>query len=481
MPSVERDAPPISDNSGPISQAEAPGGLNTSAESLQLAVRAAGIGVWDVNARTGERRWSPEFRAILGLAPDAEPDRDAFSALLHPDDTEWVNDIYRTVYEPGGNGSYEAEFRIIRANDKAVRWVVTTGLVTFDENGEAIRGIGTLRDIHEHRMLVEALRASEERLRVALAAGRMGIWRFDLRTGQQDWDERQYELLGVDPSVPPTRDTFLSLVHPDDLPNVEFTTADLPGPGVFLDSQFRVVKPDGTVRWITAHALTTYDNSQNPVELIGVNFDVTTQKQAEARQDFLLSELTHRVKNTLATVQAIVGQTLRNADGLDVAAENVRARLAALSNTHDLLTETDWRGARLLDIVSALLGPYGEQSVRLDGPDVNLDPKAAVALGIVFHELATNAAKYGALSTPEGRVDISWTVSRPGARILDITWREGGGPSVLPPRQQGLGTRLMEASVTGELGGTISVEYPGSGLACTLSIPLETAVRDQTA
>ncbi len=212
--------------------------FSARAESLRLAIEVTGIGIWDVDARTGERRWSPEFRAILGLAADAKPDRDIFSLLIHPDDAGWVDELYRRVYEPSSEGAYEAEFRIVRANDKAVRWVRTTGRVTFDGAGKAVRGIGTLQDVHEHRRLIEALRESEERLRVALAAGRMGTWRFDLRTGNQDWDERQYELLGIDPSLSPTRDLFLSAVHPDDLANVGFDAETLPGPGSFSIQSF---------------------------------------------------------------------------------------------------------------------------------------------------------------------------------------------------------------------------------------------------
>ncbi len=235
------------------------------------------------------------------------------------------------------------------------------------------------------------------------------------------------------------------------------------------------MRSDGTVRWITAHSLATHDSLGNAVEMIGVNFDITEQKQAAARQSFLLSELNHRVKNTLATVQAIVAQTLRGADSLDKAAETIRARLAALSNTHDLLTATEWHGANLRNIIAAELGPYGEQAMQVSGPTVNLNPKAAVALGIVFHELATNAAKYGALSASDGRVEVSWTVSRGRPPMLEVDWLESGGPPVHPPQRQGLGTRLMEASVTGELAGKAKFDYAASGLSCRLSIPLEGA------
>ncbi len=327
----------------------------------------------------------------------------------------------------------------------------------------------------ERRSPIEALRKTQEWLLVALAAGRMGTWRYDLKTGEQVWNTRQYELLGIDPSQPPTRDLFLSIVHPDDLQKVAFDPADPPPASGCVDAQFRVVKPDGSIRWIEARGLFAFDAAGKASELIGVDFDITEQKQAEAQQQFLLGELNHRIKNMLAIVQAIVGQTVRGSENRETAIRDVGARLVTLSNTHDLLTTSNGRGASLYDVVSAELGPYGEQRIRCHGPDVTLNPRAAMAFGIVFHELATNATKYGALSAHDGCVAVLWRVAGDADDRLDLQWREAGGPIVPSPRRQGFGSRLIEASVTDKLGGTISVDYAPSGVVCAMSIPLATA------
>ena len=253
--------------------------LREREERLRLATAATGIGIWDVDAKTGHRRWSDEFLDILGLPPGTTPDSGLFTSLIHPDDRERIDAEYKRAYSDPEAGEYHAEFRIRRADTGEERWVVTTGVVTFDSEGRAVRGIGTLRDVHERRTIETALKESEERLRIALAAGRMGIWRYDFATGRQEWNHQQYTLLGLDPSVEPTRELFLSLVHPEDLQAVYFDLNALPPPGTYLDSEFRIVRPDGTIRYITAHALARYDAGGKPTEMVGVNWDVTARRE----------------------------------------------------------------------------------------------------------------------------------------------------------------------------------------------------------
>ncbi|MEJ0096988.1 MAG: PAS domain-containing protein [Bauldia sp.] len=141
---------------------------------------------------------------------DIEADERLFSALIHPDDREWVNEVYDRAYSSPAMGAFNAEFRILRSDDGAERWVSINGRVSYDASGRALRGVGTLRDIHARQRSEQALRESEERLRIALVAGRMGTWRYDFASGQQQWDDPQFQLLGVDRSVVPTRELFLS-------------------------------------------------------------------------------------------------------------------------------------------------------------------------------------------------------------------------------------------------------------------------------
>lgn len=267
--------------------------LRESEQRLRLATEATGIGIWDVNGVTGERQWSAEFLAILGLPMHTQPSRDLFASHIHPDDRERIDDTYSRAYNAESGGLYGAEFRIRRADTGEERWVATTGRVSFDAQGQPLRAIGTLQDIHQRRQSEEAIRESEERLRVALFAGRMGMWRFDFATGRQQWDPVQYQVLGIDPSLPASRELFMSLVVPEDRGRVAVDPAKPPPAGAFLDSEFRINKPSAGVRWIRAHALTRNDQNGRPVEMIGVNLDVTAEKEAELA--LRLNEERHRL------------------------------------------------------------------------------------------------------------------------------------------------------------------------------------------
>jgi two-component sensor histidine kinase len=201
--------------------------------------------------------------------------------------------------------------------------------------------------------------------------------------------------------------------------------------------------------------------------------DVTDRVAGERQQRLLLDELNHRVKNTLATVQAIADQTLRtNADPADFR-RAFEARLMALSATHNLLTATNWRSADLADVVGLEFRPYGPERYRLGGPGVSLSPAQALALGMLFHELATNAAKHGALASGDGYVDVVWRIeTTSGGRALEIDWAEHDGPLVSPPTRRGFGSRLIERSLRGHLGGDAALTYAPGGVRCHIRLPL---------
>jgi len=182
------------------------------------------------------------------------------------------------------------------------------------------------------------------------------------------------------------------------------------------------------------------------------------------------------VKNTLATVQSIAMQTARSHTDPRTFAEGFQARLLALSHTHDLLTRTHWEGAGLGDILQHETEAHGSSRVSVAGPPVALPPAAALSLGMIFHELATNAAKYGALSGPDGRIFVDWTVSDQTRPRLQLVWRETGGPPVSPPERKGFGSRLIERNVRHDLAGDVELDYAGGGLTVTISIPLEQGI-----
>jgi two-component sensor histidine kinase len=219
------------------------------------------------------------------------------------------------------------------------------------------------------------------------------------------------------------------------------------------------------------------DTQKRPIYFVGILQDITEQKHAEEQQRFFLDELNHRVKNTLATVQSIASQTLRTTESPAQFREAFEGRLLALSKTHNLLTRKSWREAELRDVAEQELAPYrkaGDQRVVLEGPDVRLPARYAINLGLVLHELVTNAAKYGALSTSAGHLEVAWSVIESEDRLkqLRIRWSESGGPPVAPPKRQGFGSRLIRRSIEGELGGNMVLNFAESGVAYDISVPL---------
>ena len=212
---------------------------------------------------------------------------------------------------------------------------------------------------------------------------------------------------------------------------------------------------------------------------MGVVFrDVTALKNAEEHRDLLLNELNHRVKNTLAIVQALAAQTFRHS-GVDRSAQRTfEARLLNLSEVHNVLTDQNWDSAELHDVVRAALGPHcapGRDPFTVEGPALRLRPKSAVALSMTLHELCTNATKYGALSVDAGHVVVNWRVAE--GRFL-LRWHEHGGPLVSPPTHQGFGSRLIQRSLAAEFLGQVQITFDRAGVVCTIDAPYE-AVRDE--
>jgi two-component sensor histidine kinase len=243
-----------------------------------------------------------------------------------------------------------------------------------------------------------------------------------------------------------------------------------------LESEYRTLALDGETRWILVRGRAAYDEDDAPRQMTGVSLDITARKRADERQRLLLDELNHRVKNTLATVQSIAIQTRRTADAPSFE-KAFLARIAALAQAHDLLTEVAWDGASLKNVIAQTLAPYvadGQADrVELSGPNVRLSPNAAVSLTMAFHELATNAGKYGALSVVAGRVDVEWKVDSPTEpTVVEIDWRESGGPRVPRPTRRGFGSRLVEKGLAREFDGRIELTFAPEGVRCHMHLPL---------
>ena len=226
-------------------------------------------------------------------------------------------------------------------------------------------------------------------------------------------------------------------------------------------------------RWLDFIYQPIRDDAGVVIGIFVQGHDVTETVVAAERQKLMIDELNHRVKNTLATVQSIAMQTARSHTDPRTFAESFQARLLALSHTHDLLTRSHWEGADLRAILEHETEAHGAHRISLNGPPVALDPSAALSLGMIFHELATNAAKYGALSAPEGRVLVDWAVADLTRPTLHLSWRELDGPPASPPARRGFGSRLIERNVRHDLAGAVELDYADTGFSAEFSVPLD--------
>jgi two-component sensor histidine kinase len=233
---------------------------------------------------------------------------------------------------------------------------------------------------------------------------------------------------------------------------------------------------DGECFWANGEMMPLTDELDQPVGFIKILRDSTEQRRererAEEHRELLTNELKHRIKNTLSVVQAIVSQSLRNVATPEQAREAIGDRLATLAKAHDLLTQTSWSAAPIGAIVSGAVAVLGDKTgrVRVHGPDIKLNARAALALSMAIHELATNAAKYGSLSNHDGQVDMTW-LARAGddGGYVDMVWQEIGGPAVEKPTRKGFGSRLIESSLARDLGGRGTVAYLPDGIRWTLA------------
>jgi two-component sensor histidine kinase/DNA-binding response OmpR family regulator len=314
------------------------------------------------------------------------------------------------------------------------------------------------------------LMESERRRSVALAAGQMGSWDWDVASGHCEWDAGQYRIFGVDPNAfALTFDNIRSFIQPDDLRRIQAMVDEGPGDRQTFQTEVRIVRPDGEMRWCICAAAMTADEAGRIVRVSGVTIDITDRREAEERQALLTREVDHRARNALAVTQSIVRLTKASTvKGYIVAVEG---RISALSRAHTLLSESRWQGADLVKLVDDELSPYRTSADKIvtAGPQASLRPVTAQIVALALHELATNAAKYGGLSSASGRVKLTWALEGAG---LTLHWEETGGPPARTPSSQGFGTKIITASIASQLGGEAVFDWRLEGLYCRLSIPI---------
>jgi PAS domain S-box-containing protein len=442
---------------------------------------------------------NPRLRDFTGLSvSDAQK---MLPQIVHPDDQRRVERAWRRAMRQGE--AFATELRLRRA-DEGWRWCVARALPVRGPDGAIRRWIGTVTDVTDmvetrealarqvaaHAASREAavraaaaLAASESRFRRFAEASPDVMWMTDSAGNLPEFVSPAFERIWGMPqeAMLSNPQLWIDVVHPVDKDRVR-TAWDVARHGGTFDAEYRILRPDGGLRWIRDVGFPILDAQGGLSRRGGLARDITGAKAAESRQVLLLGELNHRVKNTLATVHSLALQTARTTGADSEAVQrflaDFQARLMALSRGHDLLTARTWRGATLEDASQAALSPWqplpgkageGEAArMRLGGPPVWLAPKQALGLALAMHELATNAAKHGALSRPEGHVRIAWREEEDG--MVELQWREEGGPPVQPPRRRGFGSRMLERGLPAELGpgSSVAMDYAETGFTATI-------------
>ncbi|WP_428151146.1 MHYT domain-containing protein [Brevundimonas sp.] len=349
--------------------------------------------------------------------------------------------------------------------------------LTMDEGGAPPLAIAISIAAVTAVILSIALAASmaddRSRLVSVLAAAGVGYWEVNLKDRSFALSPRARELIDL-PRDRPDGDV-MNPVWVEDDEHLARRKAALEA-AIAGEADYDVEYPiAGTGRWVHSRGSLIRSRSGRPLKLAGVVSDITDRHRAHAaletserRQKLLINELNHRVKNTLATLQSIAALTARKATSVEEFTAQFEARLMALSDTHNLLTATGWERAMLADLLTKELRPYSPEQFRLTGPDLLFDSPQALAMGMIVHELATNAAKHGALSTLDGCVTATWSEPDTDGRTT-LDWIETGGPVVAKPTRTGFGSRLIATSLKGDLGGSAELDYAPAGLTARLT------------
>ncbi len=316
------------------------------------------------------------------------------------------------------------------------------------------------------------LRRREALMRTAVASGGVGWWLFEPETKRLEGSEAFKANFGRRADDPLRYEDLHAQIHPEDRARRDAAMAQAMATGAEYAIDYRVAWPDGQERALEIRGTPVFGSGRRLLGLAGVSLDVTARKREEDRDRLLRDELNHRLKNAMTTVQALASQSLRGAESPESFKASFSARLQALGRTLTLPQEAE--PATLASVLVQALEPYVEVSAdrfAVSGPVVPLSARAAQSLGLLAHELATNAMKYGALSGPEGRVDVTWTADEGGVRLM---WRESGGPPVTAPARRGFGSRLIERAMPLDLGGRAELDFAPDGLVCRLTFPRPT-------
>ena len=359
----------------------------------------------------------------------------------------------------------------MRRADGVVRWHRLASLPRPQPDGSVFWD-GLQVDVTDRHQMSDVLREQRRRLEVAVEATGLGFWEWDLEAGTLEWSDRNKQLFGLPASAEMTLERYMALVHPEDLPQVTAAyqaARDRPQGGDY-SLEHRVVRPDGEVVWIQSTGRVSTDDDGQARLVVGTSLDITERKAAEERQGLVMGELAHRAKNGIAVMMAMVLQTGRGQNTVKGFKDLLMARLKAMADSQDLVTASGGGPVALADVIDKAVAPFDQGRFDVDEGlgRLTIRGEMAVGMGLLLHEMATNAVKYGALSNSGGRVTIALEPADEGRAVF--RWREWGGPQVGPAAATGFGTRLL-SQVLRPQGGEVKFDFDPMGFHASVEFP----------
>ncbi|WP_442892542.1 PAS domain S-box protein [Ensifer sp. CCNWLY38] len=394
--------------------------------------------------------------------------------ITFPEDVAQSARLFKTMASTGE--SYEIEKRYLR-KDGSLVWVTSSVSALRDERGNFRQAAAVIVDITERKRAQEV----ERRLAAIIASSNDAILGIDLRMRITTWNAGAERLYGYSAEEMVGR-SVMTLV-PEDRIDEEPAILRQVSAGLKVEPyETKRLHKDGRSVEVLLSVSPIYDAYGSIVGASKLAHDITVRKEAERLQTVLVGELNHRVKNVLATVLAIARQTLGRSDRTDAGeVQTFEARLVSMARAHDLLTHGNWERAELKAIIDQAISPYSQEKFVVSGPPIQVPPRMVVSLSLALHELATNAAKYGALSTGNGRVSIMWSLQTGTPTRLTLRWQESGGPLVEQPSRKGFGSRLIQTLLAAELNGQVEISYHPTGLVCSVDAALQSGWDEPTA
>jgi PAS domain S-box-containing protein len=450
--------------------------LRESEATFRAMFDSSAVGKIEIEFPTGRfLRANAAMCRFVGYSEQELLERTVFD-ITHPDERDQDLESLRSM-DAGMLPVFDREKRYIRKDGKVV-WARVTANTIRSEAGRPARNTAVIQDISDRKRAEQELEASSTRLQLALAATRLGCFQYDPLRRSARVDARFQEIFDlVSDDVP--LDTLMEQVHPDDREKVRSSlTSSLdpadPRPTVI---EYRIRRPDGEVRWVEIHGLASFEGegaARRALSLIGTAQDITERKEREEKEHLLMREINHRAKNMLSVVDSIAHQTASRSPEDFI--ERFSERIQALSASQDLLVRNEWQGVDVEDLVRAQLAHFEDligSRIVVEGAELRLNPASAQAIGLALHELATNAGKYGALSTDKGIVDVGWGTA---GDTFTMSWTERDGPPVSAPQQRGFGSTVIEAMAERSLGGKVQLDYAPSGVTWRLTCPASSAL-----